>query len=32
MPYTNRPSNHIAPHDEFVSDGTCARFVKIDDV
>ena len=32
MPYTNRPSNHIVPGDEFVSDGTCARFVKIDDV
>ena len=32
MPYTNRPSNHIVPCHEFVSDGTCARFVKIDDV
>lgn len=32
MPYTNRPSNHINPAPEFISDGTCARFVKIDDV
>ena len=28
MPYTSQPSNHPLP-EEFVSDGTCARFVNI---